>query len=114
MKIQGSLRVPRFRLRRFLNHPLQQLAIHFRTSPSGPSLQSVELRNGSHVEFHINTELRGDYTTRSTSTPADIANMWKWNSPITVNSHSVIVLEVQFPGGFDSQINPGEFVLNLR
>ena len=37
--------------------------------------------------------------------------MWRWNSPITVNSHSVIVLEVQFPGGFDSQINPGEFVL---
>ena len=46
--------------------------------------------------------------------------MWKWNSPITVDSHSVIVLEVQFPGGFDSQINPGKFsflpplTLNLK
>jgi hypothetical protein len=111
MKIQGSLRVPGSASGVSQTHPLQQLAIHFRTSPSGPSLRSVELRNGSHVEFHIDTELRGDYTTRSTSTPADIANMWKWDSPITVDSHSVIVLEVQFPGGFDSQINPGEFVL---
>jgi hypothetical protein len=90
---------------------LQQLAIHFRTSPLGPSLRSVELLNGSNRELLIPTDLTGDYTARETSKPKDIANVWKWTTPIKVDSHSVIVLEIQFPGGFDSKSNPGEFVL---
>jgi hypothetical protein len=111
LKIRGLLRVPQSAGGVSKTHLLQQLTIHFRTSPSGPSLQSVELRNGSQRRFFISTNLSGDYTTRATSTPADGANMWKWKTPIEVDSQSVIVLEIGFPGGFDSSVNPGEFVL---
>lgn len=112
LKIRGTLRVPQSASGGSKTQLMQQLAIHFRTSPSGPSLRSVELlTGGSHREFLIGTNISGDYTARATSTPADVANMWKWTSPIKVDSQSVIVLEIQFPGGFDSRVNPGEFVL---
>ena len=111
LKIRGLLRVPPSASGVSKTQLLQQLAIHFRTSPSGPSLRSVELLNGSNREFHIPTDLTGDYTARETSTPKDIANVWKWTTPIQVDSHSVIVLEIQFPGGFEGNSNPGEFVL---
>ncbi|MEN3333528.1 MAG: hypothetical protein V7641_2893 [Blastocatellia bacterium] len=111
LKIRGALRVPQSASGVSKTQLMQQLAIHFRTSPSGPSLRSVELLNGSHREFLIPTNLTGDYTARETSKPEAIANMWKWTSPIKVDSQSVIVLEIQFPGGFDSKVNPGEFVL---
>jgi len=112
LKIRGSLRVPKSASGVSKTQLMQQLAIHFRTSPSGPSLRSVELLNGgSHREFLIRTDIEGDYTTRATSTPADSANMWKWTSPKRVDSQSVIVLEIHFPGGIDSKIDPGEFVL---
>ena len=111
LKIRGLLRVPPSTSTVSKTQSLQQLTIHFRTSPSGPSLQSVELLNGSNREFLIQTNLAGDYTGKSTSTPKDIANVWKWTTPIKVDSHSVIVLEIQFPGGFEGNSNPGEFVL---
>ncbi len=91
---------------------MQRLAVHFRTSPSGPSLRSVELRNGSKVEFHIETHLAGDFTARETTQPEAVANTWVFDrAPISVSSQSVLRLEVQFPGGFDSQIDPGELFL---
>ena len=111
LKIRGLLRVPPSASGVSKTQLLQQLAIHFRTSPSDPSLRSIELLNGSNREFLIPTNLAGDLTARSTSTPADIANIWKWAIPIKVNFHSVIVLENQFPGGFEGNPNPGEFVL---
>jgi hypothetical protein len=112
LKIRGSLRVPKSASGVSQTQLMQQLAIHFLTSPSGPSLRSVELlTGGSNRRFLIGTNLKGDYRTRATATPADSANMWKWTSPIKVDSQSVIVLEIQFPGGFDSKIDPGEFVL---
>ncbi len=91
---------------------MQRLVIHFRTSSSGPSLRSVELRNGTNVQFHIETNLKGDYTARETTRPEDVANAWGYErTPIPVSSQSVLRLEVQFPGGFDSPSNAGEFVL---
>lgn len=30
---------------------------------------------------------------------------------MTLRAHSTIRLTIMYPGGFDSQINPGEFVL---
>lgn len=111
LKIRGLLRVPPSASGVSKTHLLQQLAIHFRTSPSGPSLRSVELLNGSQREFLHPTNLTGDYTARETSKPEDIANVWKWTPPIKVDSQSVIVLEIQFPGSPDSKINSGEFVL---
>jgi len=99
LKIRGLLRVPPSASGASKTQLLQQLAIHFRTSPSDPSLRSIELLNGSNREFLIPTNLAGDLTAR------------KWAIPIKVNFHSVIVLENQFPGGFEGNPNPGEFVL---
>jgi hypothetical protein len=101
VKIRSSLRVPGVSK----THLMQQLAIHFRTSSPGPSLRSVELLTGGSP-LHISTDISGDYTTRATS-----ANTWKWTSPIKVDSQSVIVLEIHFPGGFEGNSNPGEFIL---
>jgi hypothetical protein len=89
---------------------LIRIVVHFRTSPSGPSLRSVALLNGTAVRFNIKTQLTGDYTARETTAPSAIANVWAFQ-PTDVRSDSVLRLEVQFPGGFDSSVNPGEFVL---
>jgi hypothetical protein len=91
---------------------MEGLAVHFRTSQSGPSLRSVEFRNGSHVEFRVPTLVTGDYTFKEITRPEAGANAWLFkNTPFKVSSQAVLRLEVQFPGGFDSKIDPGEFVL---
>ncbi|HEY2711735.1 MAG TPA: hypothetical protein VGI60_04410 [Chthoniobacterales bacterium] len=113
LKIRDLLRVPPSPSGVSKTQLLQQLAIHFRTSPSRPSLRSVELLNSSNREFLIPTNLAGDYTARLTSTPKEIANVWKWTVPIKVDSHSVRVSEIQFPGGFEGNSNPGESALTF-
>ena len=91
---------------------IQRLVIHFRTSPSGPSLRSVKLSNGSNIEFRIETHLEGNYIARETAAPTSVANMWDFKtSGPRISAQSVLRLEVQFPQGFDSPINPGEFFL---
>jgi hypothetical protein len=91
---------------------MQRLVIHFRTSPGGPRLRKVEVLNGSSAAFSLATDLAGDYLSRETTTPDIVANMWDFKSqPRRVSSQTIIRLEVQFPVGFDSAINPGEFVL---
>ena len=91
---------------------MQRLVVHFRTSPDGPHLRKVEVLNGSSAAFSLATDLAGDYVARETTTPGIVANMWDFKSqPRKVSSQTIIRLEVQFPIGFDSPINPGEFVL---
>lgn len=91
---------------------LQRLVIRFRTSASGPSLRAVELRNGSNRAFRLETHVAGDFATRETAAPAGSANTWDFATvPARVASDSVLRLEVQYPGGFDSPINPGDFVI---
>lgn len=88
-----------------------RLVVHFRTNTAGPSLRSVEVLNGTTAEFRIAVNLKGDYTVRET-TAAEVANVWDLkSSPRKVSAQSVIRLAVQFPVGFDSPINPGEFVV---
>lgn len=89
---------------------IERLVLHFRASPSGPSVRSVELRNGTDVAFHVETHLEGDYTARETTRPEVVANVWAFQ-PRAVGPRSVLRLEVQFPGGFDSAVNPGEIVI---
>jgi hypothetical protein len=101
VKIRSSLRVPGVSK----THLMQQLTIHFRTSSGGPSLRSIELSTGGSP-LHISTDISGDYVTRTTS-----ANTWKWTSPIKVDAQPAIILEIHFPGGFEGNSNPGEFVL---
>ncbi len=107
--LRANLRMPSSNLAEL---KLQRIAIHFRTSAGGPSLRSVELRNGSNVAFAIRTDLTGDFTARDTTQPDFAANTWVYESaPIAVSAQSVVRLEVQFPGGFDSVVDPGQFVL---
>jgi hypothetical protein len=90
---------------------MQGLYVHFYTSESGPSLRGVELRDGRLVTLHVDTNLAGDYRTIGGVAP-NAPNAWQWRSvPVPVSERSYIRLVIQFPIGFDSPINPGEFVL---
>ena len=84
---------------------LHRLVVRFRSAADGPSVRGVTVRGGP-----IRTDVKGDYTTREVTT-AGSANTWVWRDPMSVPPQSEIMLEVQFPGGFDSQVNPGEFLL---
>jgi len=88
---------------------LLRLVVHFRTSP-GPRLRGVELRNGLTSLFRLETDLSGDYSTRDILKPDTAANAWVL-SAITVAAPPVVRLTVQFSGGVDSVVDPGEFVL---
>lgn len=111
LKLRAVLRLPRARSDK---PQMLRLAVHFRAPNfDDPSLRLVEVRNGTNVAFRMVTRLRGDYTARARTAPEDLANTWEFTTePITVDSQSVIRLEVQLPGGIDSMINPGEFILN--
>jgi len=87
------------------------LAVHFRTSQLGPSLRAVELSEGRYVRFRIPTLLRGDYRSKEITRPEAAANAWLWDNSTLLPPLLTLRLEVQFPGGFDSEIDPGEFVL---
>ncbi|HEX9983594.1 MAG TPA: tachylectin-related carbohydrate-binding protein [Thermoanaerobaculia bacterium] len=91
---------------------MQRLVIHFRTSEPGPSLRSVELREGSSALFHVRTHIKGDYRASEVITPDLAANAWDWGkAPLTVSSQSVLRLEITFPGGYEGAINSGELVI---
>jgi hypothetical protein len=91
---------------------LQRLVIRFRTSASGPSLRAVELWNGSNKAFRLETNIGGDLATREAAAPKGSANTWDFAAvPARVGSDSMLRLEVQYPGGFDSPVNPGDFVM---
>lgn len=79
------------------------------TGPRNP--EEVKLRRALLVEEMELFRVGLDQVLGSLCQLVHTANVWKWTTPIKVDSHSVIVLEIQFPGGFDSKFNPGEFVL---
>lgn len=87
---------------------LQRLAVHFRsTSPNGPTLRVVDLHNGA---VRLRTNIGGDYAARDV-TSEGYANTWLFPNTLRVGDNSIIRLEVQLPIGYDSAIDPGEFVL---
>jgi hypothetical protein len=112
LKIRGTLRVPPGAGTSGL-HKMQRLAIHFHASPQGPSVISVQLCNGANCKYTFTTDLRGDYTARETvyTNGAQYGNVWLFNPPEMVGSQSAVVLKIRFPGGIDSKIDPGEFIL---
>jgi hypothetical protein len=81
---------------------LHRLVVRFRSGVAGPSLRGVTVRG-----YRMSTDVRGDYTTREVTT----ANTWVWRDPTSIPPQSEIRLEIQFPGGVDSAVNPGEFLL---
>lgn len=108
--LQGKLTFPNPPSGRFM---IQQLVVHFVTSRAGPSLRLVELWDSSHAMVNFQTNLQGDFRSRDTLKPPEIANAWTFGpyGPFTASAGLSVRLEVQFPTGFDSKINPGEFVL---
>ena len=107
--LQAKLQIPSASL---AEPRLQRLVIRFRTSASGPSLRAVELWNGSHREVRFDTNIDGYFATRETAAPKGSANTWDFLAvPARVGADSALRLEVQYPGGFDSAINPGDFVM---
>ena len=112
LKIRATLPLPA-RANPSQLHKMGRLAIHFHASPGGPSVRSVQLCNGANCNYKFDTNLRGDYSTRETiyTKGAQYANVWVLNPPDMVGSQFAVVLEVLFPGGIDSRIDPGEFVL---
>ncbi len=107
--LQAKLQIPSASL---AEPRLQRLVIRFRTSASGPSLRAVELWNGLIKAFRLETNIGGDFATRETAAPKGSANTWDCAAvPVHVGADSVLRLEVQYPGGFDSPVNPGDFVI---
>ena len=104
VKLVGLLRVPPSG-----SGTIRKIIVHFRTSKDGPTLRAVKLFNGSAIEFERDVRLRGDYTVAERTAATD-ANAWDFQ-PLPVSSHSVVRLEVSFPQGIDSPVDPGEFVL---
>ncbi|HEV7485911.1 MAG TPA: tachylectin-related carbohydrate-binding protein [Thermoanaerobaculia bacterium] len=92
---------------------VRRLVVRFRTSDDGPSLRSVELRNGSTPALRVATNIRGNYMTRETTKPDFLANTWDLTtSERAVSSQTVILLEIHFPTGYEGLKDAGEFVLN--
>jgi hypothetical protein len=89
---------------------VQAVSIHFRSSRDGPSLRDVKV-NGASMNPDLN--LKGDYLATERTTPATLANAWVFKStPMTVRGQVTVLLEIQFPGGFDSAVDPGAFLLH--
>jgi hypothetical protein len=107
--VRAPLRIPAASV---ADPKMQRLVVHFRTSEAGPSLRSVELRQGSSAVFHINTHIKGDYRASEVITPDLAANAWDWGrAPLTVSAQSILRLEITFPGGFEGPVDSGEFVI---
>ena len=84
---------------------LQRLVVHFRTERSKVSLRAVELRRVRNP-FRKTTNLSGDYTRQERENVVDFGDV-----PVAVTGDSLLYLELQFPGGFDSEVDPGAFVV---
>lgn len=107
--VQGTLKMPASRA---VDHKMHRLAVHFRTSPNGPTLTSVAIPNTGSGPWEFATGLQGDYMTRDAVGPKGAANSWDFKlAPPIVGATTVIRLQIQFPGGFDSVVDTGEFVL---
>jgi hypothetical protein len=84
---------------------LQRLVVHFRTERSGVSLRAIELRRVRNP-LRKTTNLSGDYTRQERENVVDFGDV-----PVAVTGDSLLYLELQFPGGFDSKVDPGAFVV---
>ena len=100
LTLTGALAVPPA----VSGHPrMVRLVLHFHTSPRGPTLRSVDVSGGIHLQTDLTGNMEGESK----------LNSWNYaNDPVNVGSKPSIRLTVGFPGGFDSQIDPGEFVIS--
>lgn len=79
-----------------------RLVLHFRTSKGGPTLRKIILPDGNSVSVNLSGHQMAD----SKLNTLDFGDI-----PIKLFDQSVLKLVLQYPGGIDSAIDPGEFVL---
>ena len=83
---------------------MQRLVVHFRTNAEGATLLSVDV-SGPGGPLHFDVDRRGDFTKAETIG----ANARDWGkSPVAVNAQSVVRLQVRFPSGLDTGVDPKE------
>ena len=107
LTISGILRLPPSRPGVSKPQQLLGLVVHFRTSPGGTSLRTVEVCNGASCPFKVNPDTEGDFTAKALLN----VNRWVRNPPAAVGPQSTVVLVVRMPGGIEGGADHGEFLL---
>jgi hypothetical protein len=104
LTLRGELRLPPPAL---ADARMMRLVVRFQTSPEGPVLRAVEYgtRSSPRSGFGIDTDLRGNLTGDTKS------NSWDFKNAVAIGAGSALRLDVAFPGGFDSVVDPGSIVI---
>lgn len=97
--VAGELRLPSATL---AERRAVRLVLHFRTSRSGPRLRKIVLPDGNTVDMDVEGNQMSD-NKRNTLEFGDV--------PLKLYDRSMLKLVIGFPGGIDSHVDPGEFVL---
>jgi len=79
-----------------------RLVLHFRTSRYGPTLRKVVLPDGNVVAIGATGDQMGD---------GKVNTLDFGDAPLQLYDHATFKLVIGYPGGIDSHVNPGEFVL---
>jgi|SRR5262249_1311935 len=82
---------------------IASFTVNFQTSENGPTLRSVEFRNGQGDRELVLGRKTGFARSDFTSNFQD--------DPVNIPPGTSVRLEVSFPGGIDTVIDPGEFIL---
>jgi hypothetical protein len=103
--IQGQLRLPPATQAR---HEVQRIVLHFRSTGSagGAKVRGLNVLSTVSKGFETGRQLAGDQTRETSSNTWDLTT-----TPVRVGPGSLVRLEIAFSGGFDSRVDPGEFVL---
>lgn len=84
------------------NPKMLRLVLHFHTSPPGPTLRSVDVSGGIHVQTDLTGNMEGESK----------LNSWDFaTNPVNLGAKPSVHLTVGFPGGIDSKVDSGGFVI---
>jgi hypothetical protein len=95
----GELRLPSSSL---AEPRAARLVLHFRTSRYGPKLRTLVLPDGGVIDLAAEGNQMGDTRVNT----IDFGS-----APLNLSGHTTVKLVIGFPGGIDSHVDPGEFVL---
>lgn len=97
--LAGELRMPPVTL---TDRRAARLVLHFRTSHHGPTLRKVVLPDGNAVDMSASGNQMDDGKVNT----LDFGDV-----PLNLYDHAMLKLVIAFPGGIDSHVDPGVFVL---
>lgn len=98
--LAGELRLPSLAM---AERRGTRLVLHFRTSREGPTLRKLVLPDGNAIAF----DGAGNQMADSKRNTLDFGV-----APLRLYDHSMLKLVIEYPGGIDSHVDPGEFVLH--